>query len=271
MKTSRPKDSWQARLSYYTWHLRPPYDEQFDRTHWWKGKHPTKQQDVPRPSFVFAPAQLSDAGDSDWHGVSALYELARRLPLVGELRRKMDSRDGSYLLPNAPHFEAVQFLLRHGLKSWPKLTRHEQAKWQSSIGQMRGVEGREDAMLCQEVTHSSFPSTSGGTAKERAKNIARNAVAAYRSGFRLFAVAQDLSADKAAALMRQQYAQPRGLLTPPQKPKQPKERARYENWLPIISEFETGQAEPKGAGSAVFTRYRRTLERLPFPRPPSKV
>jgi hypothetical protein len=63
-KTASSKETWQAMRARYTWHLRPPFDQEFNRSHWWKG-------------------------DSKIHPVAALYELARRHPRVGELRRTL--------------------------------------------------------------------------------------------------------------------------------------------------------------------------------------
>jgi len=35
-KTTSSKENWQAKRAPYTWHFRPPFDKEFDRTHWWK-------------------------------------------------------------------------------------------------------------------------------------------------------------------------------------------------------------------------------------------
>ena len=69
MKTKRKavssKEKSQANRAAYTWHLNPPFNDEFDRSHWWLEKPP----DSIKP-------------------IACLYELSRRHPRIGQLRLK---------------------------------------------------------------------------------------------------------------------------------------------------------------------------------------
>ena len=86
----------------YTWHLRPPAKGEFDHSHWWKGKP-------------------GAAGPGAAGPVEALYELARRHPLVGELRAWVD-RQVRKVAPQGERFFPFE-----GLEKFD--TPEGQAKW----------------------------------------------------------------------------------------------------------------------------------------------
>src|SRR5687768_5870397 len=98
----------------YAWYLKPPFDEEFERTRWWNS-----ETDNP---------------------IGALYELARRHPLIGELRSKYRSQicHGQELRPRehgsreeeiisqasddlGQNPRAVHCLCLIGLKAWSNL------------------------------------------------------------------------------------------------------------------------------------------------------
>ena len=292
-KNAPAKESWQALRERYTWHLRPPFKDQFDRTHWWKGKQAAKQRVTPQPPFVFgksAPGTAEKNGDSTLDPVaalcelrrrtrisihiadstldpvSALYELARRHPVIGELRLNMNGESARKFMEDAP--DEIHCLLKVGLKSWPKLTRNEQMSWQLSVGNQRGVDCRPESEQCYSISaearHSiTFAQVFGAlkqqapTVEDKEQSVASCAVEAHRKGYRLFALAPDLSADKAASLLSRQYESHSLLGLRPMK----KERARCESWLGVIADFEKVATDRKQtAKSPVFTLYRRAVD-----------
>lgn len=154
-KTTSSKENWQALRARYTWHLHPPFDKEFDRTHWWKGR-------------------------SKVEPVASLYELARRHPLVGKgLLKRMPSpavRATMYASvwghdPTCPPvvFEGrLNELIREavaklheppslywtclvGLKSWAKLDYVERKNWQSNVGNLKGLDFRCKELQCRSI------------------------------------------------------------------------------------------------------------------------
>jgi hypothetical protein len=140
------KKQWQAIRRRYSWHLR---ESSFDRSHWWKGK--------PK---------------SDIKPVAALYELARRHPLIGvtPLRQRPQYGAAEYLrMPPLSQLSAGEQLLRmtrtvlepklslrytilHRSKSWPKLTPSERTEWTSSIGKIKSFDFRTEESVCRDLT-----------------------------------------------------------------------------------------------------------------------
>jgi hypothetical protein len=102
------------------------------------------------------------------------------------------------------------------------------------------------------------------TADEREAAIADAAVEAYRKGYVVLAVAPDLAPSKLASVVSEKLHEPLPFHPSPKAAIGPKQRARWENWLPLISEFEDDELQPSGAKSQVFARYRRAMEEIHF-------
>src|ERR1041385_532346 len=145
-KPASSKEKWQAERARYAWHMRPPFRNTFDRSHWWRNQ-------------------------SDVDSIAALYELARRHPRVGELRLRFrraswygqESRDplvgaaeremasqACHDLGKEP--DAIHCLCLIGLKSWPALGSRNQEFWEMSAGRLKGVDCRHDIERCASVT-----------------------------------------------------------------------------------------------------------------------
>ena len=255
-KAATPKEDWQATRARYTWHLRPPFNDGFDHTHWWKGQSETEP--------------------------GALYELARRHWLICAYRQ------GALNLPKTVKIHPIIFLGLHGLQSWPKLGLPLQEIWGMVAGNIKGVDCRDDSRKCFSIESESYgrikfkrafttKKYQTKTVKEAScliegdivkrppstleieTEIKREAVAAYRNGYLLIAVATDLTADNAESLMAKEYSQHR------KESWEHKQRARWENWLPLISEFEDAVISKHGVKSKLFTRYRRIIDGINFP------
>jgi hypothetical protein len=90
--------------------------------------------------------------------------------------------------------------------------------------------------------------------------IAYRAVEAYRQGFVLLAVAPDLARGKLETIVSKTYHEDlRRYHTTDAKP-----RARWQNWLPLISEFEDAETLRGGAKSQVFAHYHRAVDEICF-------
>lgn len=264
LKSKAPslKKSSHALRDRYTWHLRPPFKDEFDRSHWWMGKR-----------------------DSDIEPVAALYELARRHPMVGEgwARNITQPGSGSPLPPPSLYWTCLL-----GLNSWAKLDWTERRNWESCVGILKGLDFRGEDSQCRCIrvfahwkiidqrkklldgTGKTFDEMSKLVRQDIAKNpptlaeweaaIAQRAVEAHREGYVLLAVAPDLAASKVASVLAKKYRE-HFLFYPPPKPSQ---RAKWQDWLPLISAFEDAEAMPGGAKSQVFAHYRRALDRIRF-------
>jgi len=296
-KASSPKASWLSLRRRYTWHLRPPFKSQFDRSHWWKAQ-------------------------SEIEPVAALYELARRHPLVREtwirsFAAATRSRRGIAIwLPgirqswtekimrppagSAPVPPSLYRTCLFGLKSWAKLDYTDRKNWESCVGYLKGLDFRQGELQCRSInvlahwriiderkdalrkkgqindnahaqTHEKWEAAydknlsvlhndlavNPPTAKEWEAAIGYRAVEAYRQGYLLLAVAPDLQGDKAALLMEKVYRSTRRMYP------SPKQRARWQNWLPLITSFEDAEMSHK-AYAQQFARYRRALDSLLF-------
>lgn len=287
-KTTSAKEHRQAMRARYTWYLRPPFNDEFDRTHWWEKE-----------------ARIDP--------VAALYELARRHPRVGKLRLKFKRASwyGQELrcplvgaaekrLVNQAFDDlgkepaAIHCLCLIGLKPWLTLGWNYQDFWLESAGKIKGLDCRGDITQCHSINIQAHGELIGKRAyslkkalnfkkefnfvvqhlqqnpipsAEMEAAITRHAVAEHRKGHLLFSVAPDLTLDEAKKLFEREY----GLhlkLTPPKV----KQRARWENWLPLIEAFENEEAQLGGKKSQVFIRYRRAMEGIRFvPRPGASV
>lgn len=287
MNASASKQTWQALRRRYTWHLRRPFKDTFDRSRWWEGK-----------------------GEFDIEPSAALYELARRHPLVRDVwLRKIAAinRNRRGVAVWHPHIQkrwfekltmpngdpdlppSLYWTCLLGLKSWAKLDWTDRRNWEWCAGRLKGLDFRREDQQCwclklkayyrirhdreavlniretkrrKEVARLVNESlkTNPPTAKEWEAAVAQQAIDAYREGQILLAVAPDMAADKAGALMLKKYREHLSIY-PPARPKQ---RARWEDWLPLISQFEEAEAHTRGAKSQVFVHYRRALEGIRF-------
>jgi len=285
----------------YTWHLRPPFNGEFDHSHWWENE-----------------TQIDP--------VAALYELARRHPQIGQLLLKF--KGASWYGHEFPHPlvgaaekrilnqaikdlgeepEAIFCLCEIGLKSWPKLSWSNQEFWEMSAKKMKGLDCRDDLEKCNSITQqaqsdillkrarslnlgkSAFLFDVGAgrnnksvapadpqafakgmyllakhtqqnpiTPAEMEAAIARRAVVAHHEGHLLISVAPDLTLDEAKTLLEREYRNHLKL-----RP-EVKQRARWQDWLPLIAAFENEEARPGGKKSQAFVKYRRALDGIHF-------
>jgi len=256
-KATSSNVSWQGIRMYCAWHLRSEFKDKFDNSHWWKNQ-------------------------SDFDSAAALYEIARRHPLVCEYLIGMPG------LPKISSIHPISFLCLYGLKSWPKLGLLNQTVWRKVAGNLKGVDCRGNAEKCFSIEREAsniikskrafttkkyqkktFEQVSRLVEKDMIKRrpstlemeaeVKRNAIAAYRNGYLLIAVAPDLAVDNAESHMAKEYCQHRA------RNRIYKQRARWESWLPLISEFEDAEASRQKAKSQLFVRYRRMLEGIAFP------
>ncbi len=290
------------------WHLRKPFAEEFDRSHWWKAECESKPTSI-----------------------AAIYELARRHPHIGQLRSKLrytkwygqelrKSLSGTARRTMADQASvdlgsepgAVHCLCLIGLKSWPMLGEEYQEYWGDSVGKMKGVDCRDDLMRCTSIItealgqlqrkrmFSLIPSResltfrfpAGGMTGEQTGQpadpgaldklvgrlaedlkinpipeveienaIADKAIEAYRAGQWLFAIASDLTHDDARNLLSAGYSEKL------KHTQQQQKRSRWNDWLPLISEFEDDELSSSAVtvpSGSVFTKYRRILEGISF-------
>lgn len=266
MNSPRPKVSWELTRRRYTWHLRASFRDKFDGSHWWK----------VRPN--------SDP-------LAALYELARRHPLVAEQQLIVApppwGRPPVPLPPICEPHPSLQWTRWLRLKSWPKLTNSERGKWKSSLGKLKGFDLRAKESLCRNITrlaHLAIYSQRGEANKAFVKSspilkglawfqfftdptdrewdeaIAQHAAEARRKGYILLGVAPDLPAGKAGAILAAEYR--KHLRTYP--PLQTRGRARWEDWLPLIAAFEDAERSQHKGRNQIFARYRRAVDGIRF-------
>jgi hypothetical protein len=262
-KPASPKDIWQIIRRRYTWHLR---EREFDRSHWWK--------------------KAPNAGP-----IAACYELARRHPLV-ETPPAIITFPGSEPPIPIPPLSEFQLSLHCtrclAMKSWPNLTDAERTQWKSSIRKARGLDLRPDEAVCRNLTSladsaipqrrvkavkaaadslppelvgmSAFGLYLDPTDEEREAAIAEAAIEAYRQGYLLLAVAPGLATEKLQDVVSKKYREHFGSDSPPKR----SQRARWQDWLSLISEFEDDEDRRGGAKNQVFARYRRTVDQIRF-------
>ena len=164
MKKKSTKETRQAEHNRFLWHLNLPFKSEFDRTLWWEKTPETKVEPV-----------------------AALYELMRRHPMVGELRKKFHSASwyGIELRPKLVGAARIE-MLKHfitdaydlpntnkvlctiGLKCWANLTSEQRIEWSRVAGKIKGVESRETYGLCMPLTELAWSQLRA----ERAVNIA---------------------------------------------------------------------------------------------------
>ena len=278
----------------YTWHMRLPFKDHFDRSHWWEGK-----------------------GRSEIEPRAALYELARRHPLIRDqwVRRIAAIRRNRRALaigPGHPFYGKGRFsriiLEDHwfqtgdgecsapslsctclfGLKSWAMLDWTTRRNWETTVGHLKGLDFRWEELQCRSINVladwkirdqredalgdkvkgkrrgaevgaiiNADLATNPPTPEEWEAAIGYRSIEAYRQGYLLLAVAPDLQMDKAVSLMKRVYGSTR------RRYASPKQRARWENWLPLITSFEDAELSHK-AYAQEFARYRRALDSLHF-------
>lgn len=244
----------------FLWHLRPPYDRDFDHQHWWPlpGKKP---DEVP----IFAAA----------------WEVLRRHPKVPRL------------LPEDAWFPSAfaSFVGNHALRSWPQLTDQEQWDWLESLEGLppqHGLDLRPLNCLTTQATNPRYGChvqailTLDQSLKQRAESdplakqllasaveakeaaIARLAVEHDRAGRILIAIHKDVADIDSAAAAFKACLQ---LL----RTKCRHGTERHTGWLRLIREFEQHEIglQPKHKrDSQLFAKYRRMLSRWQWPKIP---
>lgn len=183
---------------------------------------------------------------------------------------------------------AVHCLCLIGLKTWEKLSGREKEWWEDVAGNIKGLECRSDLERCTCLNNEAITDIiiRRGAKLKRGKKATSNeefhrslglefvkhrpgndeieaaikeySLHALRNDFLLIAIAPDLTIEDAAALLEKQYREYRKLW------RVPNQRARDENWLPIISEFENDEINHQKVKSQVFARYRRTMDLVSF-------
>jgi len=259
-KAISSKDKLRGKRALYTWHLRPPFDKDFDHTNWWKNQ-----------------------SESDNDPAAALYEITRRHSLICACHvGGLDCGLKRY------SFHPIRFLAIHGLKSWPRLGSLKQLCWKKVAGHIKGVDCRDDTIKCFSIETEAYGYLKNRRvfATKKYRNITvekvdflveedmienpplmRNmeakikeaAVKAFRNGYLLIAVAPDIATDNAESLMAKEFRQYRAIkgISKP--------RARWVDWLQLISDFEDSECRLGGAKSELFTRYRRIMDDIEFP------
>lgn len=292
----------------YVWHLRKPFAEEFDHSHWWKAESESK------PTPIAAIYELARRHPRIGHLRSELrhtkwYGQELREPLSGTARRKMADQ-ASVDLGSEPG--PVHCLCLIGLKSWPILGEKYQEYWGDSVGKMKGVDCRDDLMRCTSIITEAlgqlqrermlslkpsresltFRFPAGRMAGEQAGQpadpgalnklverlvedlkinpipelaienaVAEKAIEAYRAGQWLFAIVPDLTHDDARNLLSAGYSEEL------KHTQQQKQRSRWNDWLPLISEFEDDELSSSAVtlpSNTVFTKYRRVLDGISF-------
>jgi hypothetical protein len=257
MKT---KEKWEAERQRYLWHLLET-EGKFDRSHWWK--EPRWKKELPEQA-------------------AALYEIARRHPLVGDamLRR---GRDFNTLSPVVRRLAAI------GLKSWPTLntiTKVEVAAakkkgrpkswlagglreyWLAVAGSLKGIDSRTDEEKCYDLgLDEQERAQLRGDASFDEQAVARAAVNAYRKGYALFAVAPDLVRAEGEVLLMRKYAE-RLAFNRKLNGKGKSRASNYLEWLDLIEEFEEYATNPKAPkhDPSLFDRYKKVIDSIEFPK-----
>jgi len=240
---------WKVLRAPYTWHLRPPFTKEFDAKNWW--------------------------GESIGEPIAALYELARRHPRVGEARRRVHGADwykksceshlsGPLLeqalrdLEGEP--ESIRWLCLIGTRSWPTLRKGDKEVWASVAYGLKALDTRRERESCYCINSPDLDSVmwpteppklgllkvskpfdsapelrkSNKRAYSRAEaEITRHAIVAHRQGYLLIAVVPDLVPARALHMFGKVYKE-NAKGAPPSN----KERARWKDWLRLISQFE---------------------------------
>jgi hypothetical protein len=294
----------QARASY-TWHLRAPFNLEFNADQWWKN-------------------EKGAAVDS----VSALYELARRHPSIGAIRLKYKGSiwHGQELRPPL-HGEAlkemnsaaygdlgdgptpIHCLCLIGLKCWAQLDWRDQEYWEMSAGKLKGVDCRHGLEQCLSLTDQAVSKliharirnlnppkgsmayyVEGGRGNnpkevrpanpelhrqvheklahdlrrspipeaEIEREIAQLAIDAHREGSFIFAIAPNITHDRAVELLTKAYQNDRDTFGSDEQ------RSRWADWLSAIEEYEDDERSRGVAKAAVFTRYCRMFDGMDF-------
>lgn len=243
----RPK----ALAKAFIWHLEAPYNEQrselyFDGQHWWNHK----PDDVSREA--------------------ATYELLRRHPDVDAIHRSQR------VLRDDDPDQLQWFLQCLGLKSWSGLKPHERDWFVSILRERYPGKGRDDTPGVFSITAQSCDLRSGinpnavlcldekvrGQSRTEAEEyrlneILRLAGEHHRDGRLLIAIDLHFGQfDAAMKLLEQCYRQ---------HWRQPEKigRSRYDNWLPVIAQFETAESKLTTKikrASDVFRRYRSIFQ-----------
>jgi len=269
-KAPSSKEAREALRRLYTWHLRPPFKDNFDSTHWW-----------------------AQEGHPEIEPGAALYEIVRRHPSVGkEWRGESPVSEGwkgwRWGVGPVPFPGPLVWTCHYGLKCWAKLTPTERKNWEFGAGNIKGLDFRSqqfqcgciqtaaDTTIAQEREHalrkegqsvdeliSLFDkdlAANPPTEAERESAIIQRAMHAHRLGYVLLAVAPDLKREEAAKVLVSSYRE----YLKRYRPKQPIQRARWERWLPLVGAFDYTQVHWQKDGPQIFARYRRILDAIHF-------
>jgi hypothetical protein len=278
MKTPSSEKNRQQRACY-AWHLRPPFRGTFDALHWWKG-----------------------SGVSGFNRFAAVYELARRHPEIGEVKRtwlhaKWYGQELRCTEPSLRNLaqaridlgqkpEAVICLSLIGLKPWPRLTTWERNLWMSSARNIEGVDCRQDSECCYILPSSPFDITMWERNLGPDRRI-KDLFEGLSPGDKGSQITASLNPAEFTVAQYAVNAFRQGLMLIAVAPDLPKEKARdllvktFANeqknlgktpgrgtfsaeWLDLIAEFEKDETESNGAKSPIFDRYKTVMDSINF-------
>lgn len=292
-KDSLHKETWTELRRRYTWYLRPPFVSHFDRSHWWDG-----QSEIEPAAALYELVRRHPLVGEQWlRRVAAIKRNHRELrvssghPLYGEamFSRIISHEHWFEASPDKHMSPSLYWTCLFGLNSWATLDYTDRVNWKCSVGFLKGLDFRWEELQCRSVNElaewkirderedalgdkvkgkrrgkeigeiiNADLAANPPTVEEWEAAIAYRAVEAYRKGYLLLAVAGDLHAEKAASLMEKVYGFARRSYA------NTKQRARWEDWLPIITLFEDAEASRDKAKNQVFARYRRALDGIHF-------
>lgn len=286
--TDGSKESWRSVRRRYTWYFRPLFNSKFERTHWWAGDN--NQVDITPSAALYELVRRHPMVRETW--VRNFFAAARSRRGVAVSHPDIQERWTDKIVRFADFASSppsLSWTCLVGLKSWSTLDSTERQNWEFSVGYLKGLDLRWEELQCFLINHSASGkirdrreqalSDKVKGLKDRSKivqlvnadleerppsteeweaAIAECAVKAFRDGYLLFAVAPDLSSAKAAELLPKRYAFEKRDYSEPTR------RARWNDWLPIISDFETAETDYQGASNQVFVRYRRAMDSVSF-------
>jgi hypothetical protein len=293
---------WRDPRKRYAWHFLPPFKDQFDSNYWWVGRpipepqaalyelvrrHPQVYLALLRRNFD----QVAEYKEDYKRLNQPKVPLEAMVLLMGMVKDFAEWNGYS---------EAVAFLVLFGLKSWPKLSKAEKDWWRLGAGFIKGVDCRPEGERCYSIQEAMVraaqmsplvnalrarvrqaqgitnEAVGGGvpTPKNHEMNlstgarvvgdvesfVAQEAIRAYRSGHILIAASPDLGYDGAERLLVRTYRNSHRLL----RGSTGKQRARHQEWLKLIRNFEQLHPLFKKLPNA-FNHYRRAIDTVRFP------
>lgn len=280
------KREWTRLRRRFNWYLRTPFSKAFDRRHWW-----ATEETIEPEAALYEVIRRHPVVREIWIKSFRAHMRHKYRDLIHCWNPQVEKFWVAKMKQVPSQLKVSNILSRvcsTGTKSWAQLDLTERQNFEISVGKTKGIDNRAPEQKCRSIidlaesrvfenrratmVKPKMPfaescrltleslQASPATEKEWDDAIASESIKVFKSGYQIFAVSSDLNPSEAASSMKEAYEFQYWQFQEPMMEK----RARAEDWLKVIAEFEVAENTKSKAKSQLFKRYRQIFDGFQF-------